>query len=146
MDLYEQWIEQAVGKKGDFITKDGKVIFVGGPGGGGGEAGGGGGVTPIKSKDKIESTERKVINAGTLKPTKSAKFAKASTSEAMTSAVRSSAFYNGETVYVFPTYSGWNVSVPKPSLPFNHPYSALSATYDKGSNAYTVDVVRFVTQ
>lgn len=40
------------GEKGNFITKDGRVIFVGGPGAGGGTAGGGG--TPVTAANADE--------------------------------------------------------------------------------------------
>jgi len=39
--FFEQW-QPHKGEKGQFIKKDDRVIFIGGPGGGGGEAGGGG--------------------------------------------------------------------------------------------------------
>lgn len=49
-DLYEQWIGQENGQKGQFITKNGRVIFIGGPGGGGGSSFGS---TPFVAKNGI---------------------------------------------------------------------------------------------
>jgi hypothetical protein len=48
-DLYDLLF----GEKGNFITKDGKVVFIGGPGGGGGTAGGGGTQVTAANADEL---------------------------------------------------------------------------------------------
>jgi hypothetical protein len=50
-DLYEQWIGKAEGHKGQFIKKDDRTIFIGGPGGG---AGGSGGTVGILPNETVE--------------------------------------------------------------------------------------------
>jgi len=40
-DLYQEWIEKVEGRKGQFIKKDDRTIFIGGPGGGSGTGGSG---------------------------------------------------------------------------------------------------------
>lgn len=75
-----------------------------------------------------------------LKPCARPRFDAGNRGAAITSAIRASAHLQGLPCYVYPMAWGYRITWNRGSLPVFHPFTMVTATYDRDRKTYSVEI------